>query len=152
MRSVVRGLVAGAAGTVALNVLTYADMLVRARSASSVPEDVAGRLADQAGIRLGDEQQATNRRSGAGALLGYVTGLGVGTLYGLIRCRCSGLPTLLAGPVLGATAMAASDVPSVALGVTNPREWGAQGWISDIVPHLVYGMVTAATFEALTSD
>ncbi|MCP2257477.1 hypothetical protein LX15_001162 [Streptoalloteichus tenebrarius] len=151
MRPLVRGLLAGAAGTVALNVVTYLDMLVRARSSSSVPEEVAGRLAEQAGIALGDEQQAANRRSGAGALLGYVTGLGVGAAYGLLRTRCRGLPVWLAGPILGATAMASSDAPSVALGVTDPKSWGVQGWVSDIVPHLVYGVVTASTFNALTS-
>jgi hypothetical protein len=39
----------------------------------------------------------------------------------------------------------------VAQGLTDPREWGTAGWISDIVPHVAYGIVTARTYEAITS-
>ena len=35
-----------------------------------------------------------------------------------------------------------------ALGITDPRTWGTSDWVSDVVPHLVYGVVTAATAEA----
>jgi hypothetical protein len=46
--------------------------------------------------------------------------------------------------------MAASDVPMVALKVSNPKTWGVSGWLSDLVPHLIYGLVTVATVEALS--
>jgi len=39
--------------------------------------------------------------------------------------------------------------PMVALGITDPRTWSADSWISDIVPHLAYGLATAAVFEGL---
>jgi len=29
------------------------------------------------------------------------------------------------------------------LGVTDPRTWGLVGWISDLIPHFGYGVVTA---------
>jgi hypothetical protein len=45
--------------------------------------------------------------------------------------------------------MASSDAPAVKLGVTNPAEWGTSGWLADLVPHLAYGLVTAAVYEAL---
>ena len=53
--------------------------------------------------------------------------------------------------VLCALAMAASDVPATMLEVTNPAEWGTSGWLSDIVPHLAYGVVTAAVFETIAT-
>ena len=82
------GTAAGAVGTVALNVATYADMAIRGRPSSSVPAKMVGVLADKAGIPLsaggeGDDEKGQNRQSGLGALFGYVTGLGVGTAYGL---------------------------------------------------------------------
>jgi hypothetical protein len=43
--------------------------------------------------------------------------------------------------------MAASDLPATALGLTDPRSWGAAGWMSDLLPHLAYGIVTV--YEAL---
>ena len=36
-----------------------------------------------------------------------------------------------------------------ALKVTDPRTWSAVDWLSDVVPHLVYGLVTYATLSAL---
>ncbi len=47
--------------------------------------------------------------------------------------------------------MAASDVTSTAAGATDPRSWGPKGWAADIVPHLAYGVTTAAAFEWLGS-
>jgi len=36
-----------------------------------------------------------------------------------------------------------------ALGLTDPREWSASDWASDVVPHLAYGAVAALVYEAL---
>ena len=89
LRHLLMGTAAGAAGPVALNVATYADMAIRGRPSSSVPAKMVGVLADKAGIPLSaggegsDDEKVQNRQSGLGALFGYVTGLGVGTAYGL---------------------------------------------------------------------
>ncbi|MCP9968874.1 hypothetical protein LUX57_29935 [Actinomadura madurae] len=48
MDRLTRGLAAGAAGTTALNLVTYLDMAVRGRPASSTPEQSVERLADVA--------------------------------------------------------------------------------------------------------
>ncbi|MEV5545714.1 hypothetical protein AB0L35_06145 [Streptomyces sp. NPDC052309] len=149
MRSVTKGLLAGAAGTAALNLTTYGDMLLRGRSSSDTPAQVAGRLADRAGVGLGEEASKSNREQAAGALLGYVTGLGVGVAYGLLRRGRGSLPEWAAGPLLGAAAMAGSDVPAAALGVTDPTRWDRTSWVSDAVPHLVYGFTTASVYRAL---
>ena len=105
---IVAGLAAGAAGTLALNVPSYLDMLVRGRSASTLPGDVAGRLADEIGLPLDFDyldfdtdaadsdvddddddvavnDRVANRQEALGALLGYSNGLGIGLAYGLVR-------------------------------------------------------------------
>lgn len=154
MNSTARGLLAGIAGTVALNVITYGDMALRGRPSSNVPAQVAGRLADKVGIdpiaESAEGEAVENRQSGVGALLGYATGLGIGVGYGLIRSRTNGLPQPLAGSSLGLAAMAMSDIPAVALGVTNPKEWGVNAWMSDLLPHLAYGFVTTTTYDRLS--
>ena len=153
LREVLTGTAAGAVGTVALNVTTYADMALRARPASSVPAQVAGQLTQKAGIDLSGEgsdgNTAQNRKSGLGALMGYATGLGVGTAYGLVRPLLGDVSIPLAGVGLGLAAMAGSDAPATVLGVTDPTNWGLNSWVSDIVPHLAYGMVAAVAYEAL---
>lgn len=148
--SVLRGLVAGAAGTVTLNALTYLDMAVRGRPSSSVPADTVERTADLAGTDLaGDEETQTNRSQGLGALLGYATGLGFGAMYGLVRSRAPNVSVPVGAVGLTAAAMGGANVPPVAMGVTDPRRWGMQGWVADVVPHLAYGFVTAAVYDAI---
>ncbi len=65
---------AGAAGTVALDIATYADMVIRGRPSSSVPSDLAGKLTNALHVDLEGEsagqqgnQIAEHRRSGQGA-------------------------------------------------------------------------------------
>jgi xanthosine utilization system XapX-like protein len=154
--SIVRGIVAGAAGTVALNIATYVDMALRARPASSTPSQLVAKAAQKANVALSpkgvgaDDETAQNRESGLGALLGYVNGLGVGILYALLRDQFDDVPVSLASVGVGAAAMAASDVPLVSFQLTDPRSWGVSGWLSDAIPHLVYGLVTTAVYEALS--
>ena len=149
LRSLLVGDAAGAVGTVALNATTYADMAFRGRPSSTVPAEVAGKLAGKAGVDLSGENETTqNRKSGLGALSGYAVGLGVGTTYGLLRPLLSEVSVGRAGLVLGLTAMAGSDVPAAALGVTDPTQWSLASWASDVVPHLAYGLMTAAAYEA----
>ncbi|GAC1629388.1 MAG: hypothetical protein NVS4B11_28150 [Ktedonobacteraceae bacterium] len=150
------GVVAGALGTVALNIATYVDMAARGRPSSSAPSQMVGTLADKARVPLSSkgvgihDEKAQNRESGLGALLGFVNGLGVGALYGLLRSQSDEDVSIpLAGTVLGLTAMAASDIPLVTMGLTNPKKWGVSGWVSDAIPHLIYGLVTALAYETL---
>ena len=151
-RRIAMGVAAGAVGTAALNITTYADMVVRGRGSSGVPAQAAAQLVEKAGIDLGEDEAKQNRQTGLGALLGYVTGLGIGGAYGAARPLLRSLPQPLVGVLLGAGAMAGSDVPATALGITDPTEWPAQSWASDIVPHLVYGIVTAVAYDAFGSD
>jgi len=157
IRKALLGAAAGAVGTVALNVTTYADMALRGRAASSVPSEAAGRLAEKVGIDLsaeGEEQDgptAQNRKSGLGALQGYVVGLGLGAAYGLVRPRLGDVPVPLAGLGLALAAMAGSDAPTAALGVVEPSTWPLSTWAVDLSFHLPYGIVTAVSYEAFNS-
>lgn len=155
LRAVMKGLAAGAAGTVALNVATYLDMAVRGRGSSSTPAETAGELADKVGVDLAEEgpdsETAENRRSGLGALMGYVAGLGVGAAYGALRATVGPVsrPAAVAGLTVAATV--ASAGPMTLLGITDPREWDATSWAMDIGPHLAYGLVTAVVHDELLS-
>ncbi|MFL6238346.1 MAG: hypothetical protein ACJ735_02470 [Actinomycetes bacterium] len=147
-RNVALGLLAGGAGTAALNLVTYLDMATRGRPPSELPEQAVTLGTEKANVRLGDEDHADNRKRALGALLGYVTGLGVGAAFGALRAHWR-VPTGAAAGLLGLGAMAASDVPMTAAGLTNPRTWRAQDWLSDLIPHLAYGAITALTYEAM---
>lgn len=147
--SLTAGILAGAAGTTALDIAGYLDMVVRGRSASELPARAAGELADRADVGLGSGEAAGSRREGLGALLGYATGLGVGGLYGLLAGdRRLSPPVAVLG--LSAMAMTASVVPLTALRLTDPRDWSASSWASDIVPHLAYGLTAATVYDRLT--
>jgi hypothetical protein len=147
-RQILVGALAGAAGTTALNAVTYLDMAVRGRPSSDVPEQSVERAASTTGVRIpGDGETRRNRVSGLGPLAGVATGVGIGVAYGVAVGLLGRPPLALAGLLVGAGAMAGTDVPMVATGLTDPRSWGVAGWLSDIVPHIAYGYATAATME-----
>ena len=158
LRQALLGTVAGAVGTVALNATTYGDMIVRGRGASSVPSEIAGQLADKLGIDLSAEDEerggptAQNRQSGLGALQGFAVGLGIGTVYGAVRPGLGDVSKLRAGVVLCLAAMVGSDGPAAALGIVDLRQMGLNAWLSDIVPHLAYGLATAVSYDALAGN
>ena len=149
LRGLLVGLAAGAAGTTALNTATYVDMVVRARPASRTPETTVERLAETLGAEIpGDEEQRSNRIAGLGPMLGIAAGLGVGALVGVARAA-----GIRSGAVTGtllttAVVLVASNGPMTVLKVTDPRTWSATDWISDLLPHLAYGVVTHATAVA----
>jgi hypothetical protein len=149
---VLRGVVAGALGTTALNVTTYLDMAVRARPASSVVAADVRALAERLHVPLDagtHEDGAQARTEALGALMGFATGALAGAVYGAVRGRARGVPRAAAAVALGLGVMAATDGVSTALGATDPRSWSAADWASDVVPHLVFGAATAYGFDAL---
>ncbi|WP_300008632.1 hypothetical protein [Pseudonocardia sp.] len=147
------GIAAGAAGTTALNAVTFADMVVRARPSSTTPEDTVHVAEDATGVSLAadgpDSAAAGNRRSGLGALMGIAAGLATGAVYGLARPGLGGLPAVARGALVGVAANVATTGPMAATGVTDVREWTPDSWVSDLLPHLAYGLVTVAVADAL---
>ncbi len=149
-RRLLAGAAAGAAGTTALNAVTYLDMAVRARPASSTPQQTVETLADRTGVDIpGDEQDRGNRIDALGPLTGVLAGVGGGLVLGVVRAtglRPGGAAAFATATV---TALVAGNGPMTALGITDPRSWGANAWITDLVPHLAYGAVTAYVFTGL---
>jgi hypothetical protein len=148
---ILAGAAAGAAGTAALNAATYVDMVVRGRGTSSTPEQTVEAIEERLPVSVpGEGETRSNRISGLGSLSGIVTGIGIGAAFGVLH-RLGLRPSRPVGAVLiGLSAMASTDSSMLALGVSDPRTWSAQDWLSDLIPHLVYGTVTYAALTALS--
>lgn len=151
VQALARGAAAGAAGGAALNVATYADMAVRGRAASSVPAQVVEQLWERAGSTkdLGKGQEKKNRLDALGALSGLTNGIVVGAAAGWLREKGVRLPAVVGMVLLGGAAMVAADWPTKALGIDDPSEWSSSTWISDALPHLVYGVVATAVLRGM---
>jgi hypothetical protein len=142
-----RGAAAGAAGTTALNAVTYLDMVLRGRPASTTPERGVEQLAREVRVEIpGDEHTRPNRVSGLGALTGIGTGVGVGALYGMVRGLGVRLPVWAGALLASGGAMAAANVPMTAQRIVDPTTWSPADWLADAIPHAAYGIVTAATY------
>lgn len=155
IRSVLVGTAAGAVGTAALNIATYTDMASRGRPSSDTPATMVKNVASSIGIDAlsADGDTASNRRSGVGALLGYANGLSVGAVYGAVRPSLRGrIPLLVGALAAGAAAMVLSDVPLAKSGATDPKTWGMSGWLADLIPHVLFGLALALSFDVLQAD
>ncbi|WP_346620474.1 hypothetical protein [Blastococcus montanus] len=144
-----RGAAAGAAGTTALNAVTYLDMVVRGRGSSSTPEKTVEKLADKAHVQIpGDDETRQNRLQGLGPMTGLLAGVGVGVTVGLVRASGFRAQPLVGTLLTTLGVLVAANGPMTALGVTDPRTWSATDWLSDLVPHVVYGAVVKTTMDA----
>src|SRR4051794_38852731 len=148
--SAIFGAVAGAAGTTAINVATYSDMVARGRPASSTPQETIDRLAHRAHVSVpGEGERRGSRLSGMGALGGIGVGVAIGTIAGL--ARWAGWRPRRATEITALTTVAliAGNAPAVVLDVTHPSEWDAKSWLADLGPHLAYGAATAAVLDGI---
>lgn len=150
---IVNGAMAGAAGTTALNAATYLDMAVRGRPTSDTPQQMVESMANSVGVPIpGEGDERANRLSGLGPLFGSGVGVGIGTVAGIVhrglRSRGRSLPAPLAAVLIGAAAMAFTNLPLKLAGISDPTQWRAADWASDAVPHLAYGAATYATLRA----
>ena len=144
-----RGAAAGAAGTTALNAVTYLDMAVRGRGTSSTPEQTVEELAGKAHLAVpGEGETREHRVQGLGALTGIVAGIGIGVLVGLARAAGFRSQPLVGTALVTGGVLVATNGPMTVLGITDPRTWSATDWVSDVVPHLAYGVVVKTTMDA----
>lgn len=148
-----RGAAAGAAGTTALNAATYLDMAVRGRGSSRAPQNLVEAVANRADVKIpGQGDERDNRLAGLGPLAGIGVGVMVGAAAGLVlgglRKRGISVPAPVPVVLIGAAAMALSDVPLKQFGISDPSAWAAADWAADAVPHLLYGLVTYAAIQA----
>ncbi|MCZ2860200.1 hypothetical protein [Blastococcus sp. VKM Ac-2987] len=148
--SFARGLAAGAAGTVALNTVSYLDMVLRGRPASQVPEQLVDAVAARVSRAVpGGRAERDARRSALGALAGIANGLGVGVLASTVRSLGVRFPAPVGAVLAGAASAAATDGAVAALGVADPRTWSAADWATDAVPHLAYGAAVQTVLAAV---
>jgi hypothetical protein len=146
---VLRGATAGAAGTTALNAVTYLDMTIRGRPTSSTPERTIETLAEKAHLSIpGDADQRHNRLQGLGQLSGLAAGIGMGVVVGLARAAGFRSPPLVGTALITSGVLVVANGPMTGLGITDPRTWSATDWLSDVVPHLAYGVVVKTTMDA----
>jgi ribose/xylose/arabinose/galactoside ABC-type transport system permease subunit len=144
------GLFAGAAGATALNLVTYVDQAVRARPAGDSPGQTVNALSEETGVPVpGSPDERQNRLEGLGPLSGLGVGLGVGAVAGLLRGLTVTVPKPVAATVIGLGAMAISDTTMTVLKVTDPRSWSAETIVSDVVPHLAYGVTVVAALHLM---
>lgn len=144
------GAAAGAAGTTALNAVTFLDMALRARPPSSTPERSVEKMASKAHLPIpGTAEQRANRLGGLGPLTGVATGVGLGAVLGLVHAAGWRPSNRVLAATAGLAAMLAGNGPMTVLGVSDPRTWSTADWLSDLVPHAAYGLVTASTLVAI---
>src|SRR3954453_6579096 len=112
-----RGAAAGAAGTTALDLVTYLDMTARGRPPSSTPERTVEKLAEKARLTIpGQGVERASRLEGLGGLTSLVVGVAIGGLLGL--ARASGLR---AGTLLTTvTVLVSTNGAMTVLRVTDP--------------------------------
>ena len=149
IRNLFVGAAAGAAGTTALNAATYVDMVVRARPASSTPQETVRKLSESTGIAIpGDDEQQKNRIEGLGPLLGISAGVLTGAVLGVARGLGWRPSAFTAALVPAAVALVAGNAPMTVLKVTDPRKWSASDWVSDVLPHLAFGVTAGSILRS----
>ncbi|MFE2547458.1 hypothetical protein ACFXGI_02690 [Streptomyces sp. NPDC059355] len=149
-RPVLHGAVAGLAGTTALNMAGYVDIVFRGRPISDTPEITVRTLAAKLHVRIpGDEQIQENRIAGLGPLTGYAVGMGMGVALSLAQAA-GWLPTKASRyAVASLFALTVTNMPIFLLGISDPRTWAPSDWVSDIIPHGLFAVVTVQAIEKL---
>ena len=150
LTGITSGLLSGAAGATALNIVSYAQQAVKGTPSSATPDQAAQAIVHAVGAEVpGSPDMRQNRLEGLGPLSGYAVGMGVGALGGALRALSVKIPIGLAPFVLGLGTMAISDTVMTALGITDPRTWTAASVAKDAVPHLSYGAITVLALHRM---
>ena len=144
------GMIAGAAGSTALNTWSYTQQALNGQPSSATPDQAAQAVIQSVGGEVpGTPAQRAARLEGLGPLSGLGVGLGLGALGGLLRAVGIKIPIAVAPVVLGLGAMAVSDGVMTVVGITEPRTWTPKSMLQDAVPHLVYGAVTVLALHRM---
>ena len=152
-RGSLAGILAGAAGTTALNAVSYVDMVMSARPASNTPEETIKKLEVAVNFTVpGDDEQRENRITALGPITGILVGVTVGAFLGIARSLGWRPSTIVLAIVGAGSVLIGSNGPMTILGVTDPRTWTAKAWVSDIVPHLAFGAATAAVLWKVKTE
>jgi hypothetical protein len=149
---------------VALTAAASVDALVRGEAPRWLPGEVGHKMADELGLPLDydlDSAQAVaaespdvadrigRREEALGTLLSVANRLAIGLAYGLVRKILPKPPWWLAGGALGGVSMVAGDYSAIWTEDDAKPRRSRTDWLADVMPHAVYGTVTAVTFEAI---
>ncbi|HWC31974.1 MAG TPA: hypothetical protein VG709_02480 [Actinomycetota bacterium] len=138
-----KGLVAGAAGTVAMTISSTLEMKARGREQSTAPAEAAERV-------LGVEPKGESEETRLNTLVHFGYGTGWGIPRGLLGLVMSG-PMATATHFLAVWGTALGMLPG--LGVAPPpTQWGAKEVAVDAWHHAVYAVVTGLVFDLLDRD
>ncbi len=139
---IVKGLLAGLAGTIALTISESLEMKVTKRPPSDVPGQVGSKVT---GIQPKSEQEM-KRLSG---WVHWIHGISLGMVYGLL-CLL-GLNTLANIVLFFALVWSGDALLYKALGLAAvPWHWKANEIMPDLLNKGVYAVVTGLTFSLLT--
>jgi hypothetical protein len=144
LAALVRGVVAGAAGTGAMTAAQLAYYRATGGSSSDTPAQVGRRIVEGVFRReVPDERMPVLNE-----LMHWLYGTSWGGLYGIVAgSRSRGLR---GGLALGTVVWAAGLVELPAMKVAPPPwEWGAASLGTDLGFHLVYGVATSAAHGLL---
>ena len=143
LNPLVRGMVAGAIGTIAMTLTERLEMSLSGREASQVPGRVAAHLMPGKDAGSAADGQRLN------APMHWAHGIGMGALRGVLDVAG------VNGPAASAAHFAllwGGDVALYrALGVADaPWRWGADELATDVLHKGVYAVVTGAVYDALS--
>jgi hypothetical protein len=124
-----------------MEIVSYLDMLVRGRAASDQPQQLGDRISERMEVGQADTPADRSRRQALGNLVGYVDGLLLPTALALVGARSWSFGAHTAALAIGA--MIGSSALPVALGITDPRRWTLDDWLTDLWPHIGYGVGAA---------
>jgi hypothetical protein len=60
------------------------------------------------------------------------------------------LPQPVRAVGVGLGVMASTAAANAMVGTSDPRTWSVSDWVSDLLPHVAYGVGTVATFDAMS--
>ncbi len=152
------GAVAGAVGTVAMDLVWYGRYRraggedgplawefagsVDSFEEASAPGQVGKRLADTVGVELPDSAAATTTNA-----MHWLTGVGYGVAHALL---VPDRPPLLGGVATGVGAVANSYATLGAMGIYEPIwKYDATTVAKDVSAHVVFGVATSLVYRAL---
>jgi len=152
----VRGLVAGVAGTAAMTALqTVTQKLQGGEDSEQPPEKwsdapAPAQVAEKAAETVG-ESLPIDKAPAIGNVMHWLYGTSWGAGYAISRLGVRGVGFAPAGIGFGAAVWAASYAELVPMGIYKPpSQYPMKDLALDACYHLAYGVAVAATFEALT--
>lgn len=160
IRRIVTGAVAGAAGTLAMDLLWYSryrrgggdqpftewefSSATSSFDEASAPGEVGKMAADAVGVELPDEAAGPTTD-----VVHWLTGIGYGVGHGLLQ---DGRGPVAGGMLTGLGAFSNSYATLGALGVYDPIwEYDAETIRDDVTAHLTFGLAAGATYRLLTA-